>query len=56
MVTSLSLTSRHEGRSWYAAHRGKLWIASTAKEPDPADIKDLESFYKDYYEGKEEMV
>ena len=55
MVTSLSLTSRHEGRSWYAAHRGKLWIASTAKEPDPADIEDLETFYKDYYEGKEQM-
>ncbi|XP_019857131.1 PREDICTED: activating signal cointegrator 1-like [Amphimedon queenslandica] len=47
---------RHEGRSWYTSHRGKLWIASTAKEPDPAVIKDLESFYKDYYEDSGEIT
>ncbi|KAF2356163.1 ASCH domain, partial [Trinorchestia longiramus] len=36
---------KHEGRSWYSAHRGRLWIASTAKTPTMKDIESLESFY-----------
>lgn len=36
----------HEGRSWYTAHRGRLWIASTAKPADPDEVKHLESFYR----------
>lgn len=30
---------RIEGRGWPTNHRGRLWIASTAQPPDPADIK-----------------
>lgn len=26
---------RIEGRSWSTDHRGRLWIAATAQEPDP---------------------
>ncbi|XP_013108761.2 activating signal cointegrator 1 [Stomoxys calcitrans] len=40
---------KHEGRVWYTEHRGRLWIASTAKEPRPEEIKEMEDFYKVYY-------
>lgn len=42
---------QHEGRSWYSAHRGRLWIAATAKECDPADVAELEAFYSAYHPG-----
>uniref|UniRef100_A0A915HFL9 ASCH domain-containing protein n=1 Tax=Romanomermis culicivorax TaxID=13658 RepID=A0A915HFL9_ROMCU len=32
-----------EGRSWYINHRGILWIASTAKQPDKVTIQEVES-------------
>lgn len=41
----------HEGRTWYTAHRGRLWIAATAKSPDPAEIAELEHMYKTVYKG-----
>jgi hypothetical protein len=37
---------RHEGRSWYTSHRGRLWIHAAAKEPDPEIISQMEEFYK----------
>lgn len=33
----------HEGRNWYTAHRGRLWIAAAAKEPDLQEIKTCEN-------------
>ncbi|XP_026812665.1 activating signal cointegrator 1 [Rhopalosiphum maidis] len=36
----------HEGRTWFTPHRGRLWIASTAKKPSPEDIERVETFYK----------
>lgn len=36
----------HEGRTWYSAHRGRLWIAATAKSPTPEEIADVEQSYK----------
>lgn len=45
---------RHEGRSWYSSHRGRLWIAATAKPVDPNEIKVIENFYKRYYNGRAE--
>lgn len=42
---------KHEGRSWYSSHRGRLWIASTAKPVDPDELKTLQNFYKKYYNG-----
>ncbi|XP_052829197.1 activating signal cointegrator 1 isoform X2 [Octopus bimaculoides] len=39
----------HEGRTWYTSHRGKLWIASTAKPPLQDEIDSLESSYHAMY-------
>uniref|UniRef100_A0A2P2I2W1 Activating signal cointegrator 1-like n=1 Tax=Hirondellea gigas TaxID=1518452 RepID=A0A2P2I2W1_9CRUS len=36
----------HEGRTWYSAHRGRLWIASAAKQPDKEEISTVEEFYR----------
>eukprot|EP00047_Mylnosiga_fluctuans_P006756 m.248950 g.248950 ORF g.248950 m.248950 type:complete len:539 (-) comp15897_c0_seq1:183-1799(-) len=33
----------HEGRVWYTSHRGRLWIAAAAKEPDPEDVAAFEA-------------
>ncbi|KAH9284272.1 Activating signal cointegrator 1 [Echinococcus granulosus] len=35
----------HEGRSWYSAHRGPLWIAATAKTPDEEEVRAIEEAY-----------
>ncbi|TGZ65403.1 hypothetical protein CRM22_005883 [Opisthorchis felineus] len=36
---------RDEGRDWYSAHRGCLWIAATAKKPDPDAVEQMEQDY-----------
>ncbi|XP_060074241.1 activating signal cointegrator 1-like isoform X2 [Ylistrum balloti] len=36
----------HEGRTWYTAHRGRLWIAATAKTPSPEETADMEQTYR----------
>lgn len=40
---------KHEGRPWYTSHRGRLWIASTAKPIEPDVIKYIEKFYRRHY-------
>ena len=30
---------RVEGRPWYTSHRGRLWIASASKKPEPAEVQ-----------------
>ncbi|KFO80856.1 Activating signal cointegrator 1 [Cuculus canorus] len=37
---------RVEGRTWYTSHRGRLWIAATAKRPSPQEISELEAAYR----------
>ncbi|NXA07875.1 TRIP4 protein, partial [Sapayoa aenigma] len=37
---------RVEGRTWYTSHRGRLWIAATAKTPSPQEILELEATYR----------
>ncbi|XP_023947876.1 activating signal cointegrator 1 [Bicyclus anynana] len=37
---------RHEGRTWYTSHRGRLWIASTAKPPDHSVVSAVENQYR----------
>ncbi|XP_072201530.1 activating signal cointegrator 1 isoform X3 [Excalfactoria chinensis] len=37
---------RVEGRTWYSSHRGRLWIAATAKRPSPQEISELETTYR----------
>ncbi|KAL0820181.1 hypothetical protein ABMA28_006106 [Loxostege sticticalis] len=39
----------HEGRTWYTSHRGRLWIASTAKPPDQDIIRAIENQYRVLY-------
>lgn len=43
---------KHEGRSWYTSHRGRLWIAATAKPVDLDAVKSMEEFYRKHYNGK----
>ncbi|XP_059036749.1 activating signal cointegrator 1 isoform X6 [Mustela lutreola] len=38
--------SRVEGRSWYTPHRGRLWIAATAKRPSPQEVSELQTTYR----------
>ncbi|XP_012543567.2 activating signal cointegrator 1 isoform X2 [Monomorium pharaonis] len=37
---------RHEGRSWYSSHRGRLWIASAAKVPSSEEISNIKQMYR----------
>ena len=37
---------RHEGRNWYTSHRGRLWIAAAAKQPDPRVVAEMENMYR----------
>ncbi|XP_023365773.1 activating signal cointegrator 1 [Otolemur garnettii] len=37
---------RVEGRSWYTPHRGRLWIAATAKRPSPQEVSELQATYR----------
>ncbi|XP_075981685.1 activating signal cointegrator 1 [Anticarsia gemmatalis] len=43
----------HEGRTWYTSHRGRLWIASTAKPPDDEVTRALEHQYRVLYPESE---
>ncbi|XP_064123481.1 activating signal cointegrator 1 isoform X2 [Loxodonta africana] len=37
---------RVEGRTWYTPHRGRLWIAATAKKPSPQEVSELQATYR----------
>lgn len=37
---------RFEGRGWPTEHRGRLWIASAARTPEPDEIKSVEAEYR----------
>ncbi|CAH1958711.1 unnamed protein product [Acanthoscelides obtectus] len=41
---------KHEGRTWPTNHRGRLWIAAAAKEPDEDEVEAVEAFYRKYYQ------
>lgn len=40
---------RVEGRNWSTAHRGRLWIASTAREPNELEVAQVEQMYMEHY-------
>uniref|UniRef100_A0A8C4QG95 ASCH domain-containing protein n=1 Tax=Eptatretus burgeri TaxID=7764 RepID=A0A8C4QG95_EPTBU len=42
-----------EGRSWYTAHRGRLWIAAAAARPSPEEVVNLEEMYRHLNPDKE---
>ena len=48
---SLIVYFRHEGRSWYTPHRGRVWIAATAKVPEPEEIVEVEQQYRYLLKG-----
>lgn len=43
---------RHEGRTWYSAHRGRLWIAAAAKVASTEEITALEQHYRVLINGR----
>lgn len=45
---------RAEGRTWYAVHRGRLWIAAAAQQPTPDEIQAAEDLYRRLY-GENEV-
>lgn len=47
---------QHEGRSWYTSHRGRLWIAATAKPVNPDEIKIMENFYRRHHNGNSQNL
>lgn len=40
---------RFEGRGWSTKHRGPLWIASTARDAEEAEIQSLQAEYRAVY-------
>ncbi|CAF4914770.1 unnamed protein product [Pieris macdunnoughi] len=42
-----------EGRTWYSNHRGRLWIASTAKPPEQSLVREIENRYRVLYPDKQ---
>lgn len=49
---------RIEGRSWPTAHRGRLWIAATAKTPLDIEVEEMEATYRNVHgvhDGPEEL-
>jgi hypothetical protein len=35
-----------EGRNWYSAHRGRMWIHAASKVPSDEEVRQVEDFYK----------
>ncbi|KAL1375947.1 hypothetical protein pipiens_017176 [Culex pipiens pipiens] len=40
---------KHEGRTWYSSHRGRLWIAATVKPVELEQVRQMENFYRVLY-------
>lgn len=45
----ISGIKKHEGRSWYSPHRGRLWIHSGSAQKTQEEIEEVEEFYRNYY-------
>ena len=41
-----------EGRNWYSAHRGRLWIHAASKMPSDEEVRQVQDFYKARYGSK----
>ena len=41
-----------EGRNWYSAHRGRLWIHAASKAPSDEEVRQVQDFYKARYGNK----
>ena len=44
--------ARHEGRTWYSSHRGRLWIAAAVMVPTPDEIQNAEHMFEILKEGE----
>lgn len=42
----ISGIKKHEGRTWYSSHRGRLWIHAASKVPSTEEITSLEQQYR----------
>ncbi len=40
---------RHEGRTWYSPHRGRLWIHAASRTPTEDEIEQVKDFYRAFY-------
>ena len=47
---------RFEGRTWSTRYRGRLWIASAAREPTDEEIAAVEQQYVDNYGGRRSAI
>lgn len=43
---------RHEGRSWYTTHRGRLWISAAVKIPTALEVQEAEHIYEILKKGE----
>ncbi|XP_050352168.1 activating signal cointegrator 1 [Nymphalis io] len=43
----------HEGRTWYTSHRGRLWVASTARAPEPSEVRAVEEQHRVLHPDKQ---
>ena len=41
-----------EGRNWYSAHRGRLWIHAASKVPSDEEARQVQDFYRARYGSK----
>ncbi|CAH1254531.1 TRIP4 [Branchiostoma lanceolatum] len=37
---------KHEGRTWYSPHRGRLWIAAASKQPSQEEVAEVENAHR----------
>ncbi|XP_011301424.1 activating signal cointegrator 1 [Fopius arisanus] len=42
----ISRIKKHEGRTWYSSHRGRLWIHAASKTPSTEEVSSLEHRYR----------
>ena len=50
-MTLLLICVRHEGRTWYSTHRGRLWIAATSKQATDEEIAEVERLHRFFNKG-----
>ncbi|XP_037291724.2 activating signal cointegrator 1 [Rhipicephalus microplus] len=46
---------KHEGRVWFTAYRGRLWIHAASKQPSPEDISEVTGIYRKIVKESEEL-
>ncbi|XP_022096510.1 activating signal cointegrator 1-like isoform X2 [Acanthaster planci] len=47
---------RHEGRTWYSSHRGRLWIAAASHKATPEEIAEVENTHRSFHQDDEDVT